>query len=69
MLVTRTDYDDATAYLFYYAGLIIKEAEERGVNVLDLKRPRLNRQSMTNFIEEKSPSFIFFNAHGNENTI
>ncbi len=70
MLVTRPRYDDATYYLFCYAELVIKEAEERGIAVLDLKRPRLTRQNFTNMMmNDKPPLFVFFNAHGNEKAI
>lgn len=69
--MTRPDYDDATSYSFYYVGIIIKEARDRGIVVLDLKRPRLSRKNFTEIVENKapSPSFIFFNAHGDELTI
>lgn len=53
----------------YYAGLIIKEAESRGVNVYDLKSPKLTQENFTRIIDEKCPSFIFFNDHGDEKTI
>jgi hypothetical protein len=69
ILITRPSYDDATTYLFYYAGLIIKDAEEKMFSVLDLKRPRLTKDNFTKIIEKNSPSIIFFNAHGSENTI
>ena len=69
ILITRPNYDDATGYLFYYAGLIIKESNKRGISCIDLKRPRLTREIFTNITESRSPSFIFFNAHGNEKCI
>lgn len=69
MLVTRPCYDDATGYSSYYAGLIIKDAEEKGIDVLDLVRPRLNRQIFSELVKSKSPSFIFFNAHGSERIV
>lgn len=69
LLITRPDYDDATSYSFYYAGLIIKEAEERGISYIDLRRPRLTHKNFIEIVENKNPSFIFFNAHGDEKTI
>lgn len=69
LLVTRPCYDEATNYLFYYAGLLISEAESKGIPVLDLKRPRLTRKIFTNIIDEHKPGFVFFNAHGDEKTI
>ena len=69
MLVTRPDYDDATSYTFYYAGLIIQEAEKKGIDVIDLARPRLTQRNFTAIVESQNPAFIFFNAHGDEKTI
>lgn len=69
ILITRPCYDDATNYLYYYAGLIIKEIENKGVPVLDLKNPRLTQQKLIGMLKSKDPFFIFFNGHGNESTI
>lgn len=69
LLITRPCYDDATNYLFYYANLIVKEAEESGVSVIDLKRPRLTKKNFINIMEDKNPFFVFFNAHGDKRTI
>lgn len=69
ILVTRACYDRATSYSFYYAGIIIKEAEEKGIIVLDLKRPSLTTKNFTSIIKNKNPSFVFFNAHGSEKII
>lgn len=69
MLVTRPCYDGGTSYLFYYAGLVIKEAGSAGVSVIDLKRPRLTKEKFTEIVWDKSPSLIFFNAHGSEKAI
>lgn len=69
ILVTRPKYDDATSYASYYAGLIIKEAEEKGISCIDLKRPRLTRKNFEKIIKNRSPALLFFNAHGDAKTI
>jgi len=69
ILITRPCYDDPTSYLFCYAGLIIKEAEEKMFSILDLKKPRLTRENFTKMIEKNNPVMIFFNAHGTETAI
>ena len=69
MLVTRPRYDDATEYLFYYASLIIEEAENKNIKVIDLKRPRLTKEIASEIIMEKCPRFLFFNAHGDDDAI
>lgn len=68
-LITRPSYDDATNYLYYYAGLLIKEAEEKSIQYIDLKRPRLTPENFTNIVKAKDPRFIFFNAHGDAQRI
>lgn len=69
ILITRAFYDDATSYLFYYADLIKKEAEDKGISVIDLKRPSLTLSRFDSAMRDKQPQFIFFNAHGTEDTI
>lgn len=69
ILITRPRYDDATNYCFYYAGIVMNEASKRGIDIIDLQRPRLNRAEFTKIIQSKTPSFVFFNAHGDERTI
>jgi len=69
ILITRPNYDDATGYLFYYAGQIIDFANKKGVKFIDLKRPRLTRKNFADFISKQDPSFVFFNAHGDEKII
>ncbi|MBU3896620.1 MAG: hypothetical protein KJ697_01660 [Nanoarchaeota archaeon] len=69
MLVTRPRYDDATEYLFYYAGLILNESGSRGIPFIDLKRPKLTKNTLTAIVKEKKPELVFFNGHGDEKTI
>ncbi len=69
ILVTRPKYDDATSYSFYYAGLIIKEAEKKGILCIDLKRPRLTRKNFENIVKNRATPLLFFNAHGDAKTI
>lgn len=69
ILVTRPRYDDATEYLFCYAKKAIDFANEKNVEVLDLTRPRLTQKNFSDLISKKDPLLIFFNAHGDENTI
>ncbi len=69
ILVTMPTYDEPTNYSSYYAGIVIREAEAKGISVVSLKRPRLSRKIFEEIIENQSPVFIFFNAHGNEKMI
>ena len=69
ILITMPTYDEATNYSSYYAGLIAREAETKGITVVSLKRPRLTQKIFSEIIQNQNPSFIFFNAHGNEKII
>lgn len=69
ILITRSNYDDATGYLFYYAGQAIDFARKRNIKVLDLTRPRLTKHAFSDMVNKQDPSFLFFNAHGDECTI
>jgi len=69
ILFTRPCYDLPTTYLFYYAGLLIKESEEKMFSVLDLKKPRLTKENFEKMIEKNNPAIVFFNAHGTKTAI
>jgi len=69
LLVTRPSYDDATGYLFSYAGLVLNYANNHNIKNIDLKKPRLTRNNFESIISKKDPKLIFFNAHGNEKSI
>ena len=69
LLVTRPAYDDATSYLYHYAGEVINYAREKDINVLDLERPRLTKKNFTKIVSDKNPYVIFFNAHGDSTCI
>ena len=63
------NYDDATAYLYAYSEEIIKFAEEKGISIIQLKRPRLCKENLQTSIIKQKPQLLLFNAHGDELTI
>ncbi len=69
VIITTPNYDDATAYLYHYAEELIKFAENRGIAVSQLKRPRLRRENLQSSILQQKPQLLLFNAHGDEKTI
>lgn len=69
LLVTRPEYDDGTAYLSYYASLILKEAENENIRVKDFPGEKANKEEITKFIFNKNPLLIFTNGHGNETSL
>lgn len=64
MLIIRTRHDLATEYTFAWTEIILKEAEEKGMNVTKVEGEDINFQNLSKRIEKIKPSFVFFNGHG-----
>lgn len=69
LLVTRPRHEDTTHYTYHWAGRTVKKAEKKGTNVLDLHDDKATRKNVESMIQKKKPSLIFFNGHGDENTV
>ncbi|MEK6846004.1 MAG: hypothetical protein AABY26_04550 [Nanoarchaeota archaeon] len=68
-IITMPNYDDATAYLYCYAEELVRFAEENGISIIQLKRPRLRRNVLEDSITKQNPQLLLFNAHGDKTTI
>lgn len=65
MIIIRTNHHDiATSYLYYYTESLIKEAEQRGFNVIEMEQEKITEDIIRKRIKNKMPTFIFFNGHG-----
>jgi len=69
ILLTNPDYDETTGYLFHYNKELIKFAEERGIKLVNLKRPNLTKSNFEKQIKDKNPDLLLMNGHGNEKII
>lgn len=69
LIVTRPQHDIPTNYLSYWAEEVIRLAEEKGLNVIDLFRDKANRKELEGRIRKLSPEIVFLNGHGEENYI
>ena len=69
LLVTRPKYDDGTEYLSYYASLIFRETEDRGIQIKDFEGKEANKENVIKFIENKNPQLLFVNGHGDESCL
>lgn len=69
ILITRPNHDLITTYLFHWSGIVIKEAQRRGIKVLDLRGKKANNKAFSSYIMKHEPILVFFNGHGNTNTI
>ncbi len=68
-IITMPKYDDATSYLYCYSEELVKFAENNGISISQLKRPRLKRDNLEVSITKQNPRLLLFNAHGDERTI
>lgn len=69
ILITRPDHDLITTYLFHWSTFVIEEASKKDIKVLDLRGRKANRKTFISYIKEHEPILVFFNGHGNEDTI
>jgi len=69
VIITLPQYEETTNYLFAHSHEIIDFANKKGYDVIELKRPRLRRNTFESVIRKKRPTFIFFNGHGDGRTI
>lgn len=69
ILITRPNYDPITTYLFHWTIFVIKEARQKSTKVLDLKGDKANNKTFTNYMRKHDPALVFFNGHGDANSI
>lgn len=69
ILITRPRYDEPTNYLYYWAGLIIKEAQKKNYRVLDLDGQKANLKDFSGRIKKTQPELVVLNGHGSVDTI
>jgi len=69
ILVTRPRHDETTNYLYYWAKLVIEEAEKRNFKVLDLDEQKANLKDFSGRIKKVNPDLIFLNGHGSPTAI
>ncbi len=69
LLVTRPKWDDGTEYLAYYASLVIKEAENRGLDLKDFEGLNVSKANILKFLTKMNPNLIFINGHGSESEL
>jgi len=68
-LVTRTRYDETMNYLFYWAGEVIKEAQKKDFDVIDIKEEKVNKKDFVGRVKKTQPGLIYLNGHGNADCI
>lgn len=69
VLITRPNHDPVLNYLYYWTSSVVELAETKKYSTFDLKAERSNRELLNSYTRKHNPSFIFFNGHGNSNSI
>ena len=69
ILVTQPEYDYTTRYISAWAEKIIQYAKNKGNKIIALKKVRASKNVFEGIVNKINPSFIFFNGHGNDNTV
>lgn len=64
MMVTRPDYDDGTAYLSYYASVMLRLAKGKNIEIKDFPGKDASAINVTKYVSKKSPKLLFINGHG-----
>ena len=69
VLITRPNDDPILNFLYFWTEELVKEAQKRQYNLLDLKGSKSNRKDLESYINKNSPSLILFNGHGTRSSI
>lgn len=68
-LTTTPEYDDTTTYCSKWSEEVIKQAEEKGIQAINLNKEKAVRKNFEDRMHSNKPNFVMFNGHGNETTI
>lgn len=69
LIVTRPQHDVTTKYISAWAEDIIAFAKSKGLSVIDLVKQKANRKEFESRLNKLSPRVIFFNGHGDDETV
>ena len=66
MVITRSNHDLTTTYLYYWSEEIIACAQQKKIPVIDLAKKRANRKDFASIIRKTHPSLVVINGHGDD---
>lgn len=69
LLVTRSDHDEATHYLYHWSVKVIEKARKINFKVYDLAGDKAKKKNFNGCLKSKKPAILFLNGHGNATTI
>lgn len=69
LLLTRPRYDTATHYLYYWSQILLDEAKEKKVEVIDLERKKVCKKVFQSYLEKRPIDTVVINGHGNNSSV
>lgn len=69
MLITRPNHDITTNYLYLWSKVVIDCAKKFKKDIIDLVGKRANYKEFNSIVKKVSPSLLFLNGHGDEETV
>jgi len=69
LLITRPRHDPPTHYLFYWSETLVKEAQNEGLDVIDLKKEKANKDNFQSYLKKRPINIVILNGHGNANSV
>jgi hypothetical protein len=69
LLITRPSYEITTRYLYVWNKKIIREAFDRGINVLDLKKEKAVKNEFMGRMKKINPALVLLNGHGDSDCV
>ncbi len=69
LLITRPRHDTATNYLFHWSGKILKVADSKAIQVIDLSKSKANRKKVQGYLRNNKADLVVFNGHGNDSVV
>lgn len=69
LLLTRPNHDNLTNYLFFWCQPIIEIAQRKRFSIHDLSKKKANKKELEGHLRARKVGLVFFNGHGNEETI
>ena len=69
LLITRPRYELVTHYLYFWSQIIIDEAKQRNISVIDLDKEKATKNKVESYLKKQQPTIVIFNGHGNDTCV
>jgi len=66
MIITRPEHDPATRYLSCWSDYIIKAADKKNIEVIDLHKEKAVKKELEGRLRKINPALVVLNGHGSD---